>query len=90
MDLPRSAIDDDYDFGLQRNHVMAFSLIEVENMRLIRFGSAGHERPGIWQDDGIVDLRAVFPDIPDINERFFIDGWIEKVAGLESADGPCT
>jgi len=25
-------------------------------------------------------LRAVFPDIPDIGEEFFMDGWIEKVA----------
>lgn len=51
-------------------------------MRLIRFGIAGHERPGLWHEAGIVDLRSVFADIPDIGERFFTDGWLEKVAGL--------
>ncbi len=54
-------------------------------MRLIRFGSPGNERPGLWQADGIVDLRAVFPDIPDIDERFFTQGWIDKVADINVA-----
>jgi len=54
-------------------------------MRLIRFGAAGNERPGLWQADGIVDLRALFPDIPDIGERFFTQGWIDKVAAVKAA-----
>ena len=52
-------------------------------MKLIRFGSPGNERPGLWQADGIVDLRAVFSHIPDIDERFFREGWIEKLSGLK-------
>ncbi len=54
-------------------------------MRLIRFGFAGNERPGLWQKNGIVDLRVFFPDIPDIDERFFTEGWIEKAAELKAA-----
>ena len=54
-------------------------------MRLIRFGFAGNERPGLWQKNGIVDLRVFFPDIPDIDERFFTEGWIEKAADLKAA-----
>lgn len=55
-------------------------------MKLIRFGPPGHEQPGIWKENKIVDLRAIYPEIPDIGEPFFRDGWIEKLAGLE-ADG---
>lgn len=57
-------------------------------MRLIRFGPAGHERPGLWFEQGIVDLQAVFPDIPDIDERFFEQGWLEKVAGMDAVARP--
>ena len=49
-------------------------------MRLIRFGQKGKEKPGLLKESGIVDLRAIFPDIPDIGEDFFRDGWLEKVA----------
>ncbi len=49
-------------------------------MRLIRFGKKGKEKPGLLKDNRIVDLRAVFPDIPDIGEEFFRDGWLEKIA----------
>ena len=49
-------------------------------MRLIRFGKKGKEKPGLLKDNRIVDLRAIFPDIPDIGEEFFRDGWLEKVA----------
>jgi 2-keto-4-pentenoate hydratase/2-oxohepta-3-ene-1,7-dioic acid hydratase in catechol pathway len=55
-------------------------------MKLIRFGPPGHEQPGIWKENKIVDLRSIYPEIPDIGEPFFRDGWIEKLAGLE-ADG---
>ena len=54
-------------------------------MRLIRFGVPGHERPGIWSEDGIVDLRAIFPDIPDIGEAFFTHGWLEKAGSVKAA-----
>jgi 2,4-didehydro-3-deoxy-L-rhamnonate hydrolase len=54
-------------------------------MRLIRFGDPGRERPGIWSEDGIVDLREIFPDIPDIDEAFFTQGWLRKLAGVKAA-----
>lgn len=52
-------------------------------MRLIRFGPAGREKPGLWQADKIVDLRALFPAIPDIGERFFGDGWLQRIEGIQ-------
>jgi 2-keto-4-pentenoate hydratase/2-oxohepta-3-ene-1,7-dioic acid hydratase in catechol pathway len=51
-------------------------------MRLIRFGNPGVERPGLWNDGRIVDLRRHFPDMPDIGEAFFREGWLNKVAGV--------
>ncbi|MFC1876370.1 fumarylacetoacetate hydrolase family protein [Thermodesulfobacteriota bacterium] len=48
-------------------------------MRLIRFGEKGSERPGLLKEGRIVDLRKHFPDIPDIGEPFFRDGWLTKV-----------
>jgi 2-keto-4-pentenoate hydratase/2-oxohepta-3-ene-1,7-dioic acid hydratase in catechol pathway len=51
-------------------------------MKLVRFGDKGREKPGILLIDGrIVDLRAAFPGIPDIGERFFREDWPAKVAG---------
>lgn len=52
-------------------------------MRLIRFGPAGQEKPGLWQADRVVDLRAIFPEIPDISERFFKDGWLQRIQQIE-------
>ncbi len=60
------------------------------SMRLIRFGPKGMERPGIEIEDRIVDLRRYFPDIPDIGEAFFRNGWFEKVAGLDATGEPMT
>jgi len=57
-------------------------------MRLIRFGEKGYERPGLWQDGRIVDLRRHFPDMPDIGEVFFREGWLEKISGLDDAGKP--
>jgi hypothetical protein len=48
-------------------------------MRLIRFGAAGREKPGLWQAGKIVDLRAIFPEIPDVDERFFTEGWLQRI-----------
>ncbi len=52
-------------------------------MRFIRFGEKGKEKPGLLQDAKIVDLRKIYPDIPDIGEIFFREGWPEKLAGIE-------
>lgn len=52
-------------------------------MRLIRFGPAGQEKPGLWQAGRVVDLRAIFPEIPDISERFFKDGWLQRIQQIE-------
>lgn len=54
-------------------------------MRLIRFGNRGQEKPGLWKEGAIVDLREIFPDIPDIGEPFFRGGWLEKVATIADA-----
>ncbi len=53
-------------------------------MRLIRFGEKGAERPGLLKDDRIVDLKGIFPEIPDICERFFREGWMEKAASVDA------
>lgn len=48
-------------------------------MKLIRFGKEGSERPGLLKDGAIVDLQAMFPNIPDIGPQFFEEGWIEQL-----------
>jgi len=52
-------------------------------MKLIRFGQKGKEKPGLWKDGRIVDLRNIFSEVPDIGEAFFRNGWLEKVSGIE-------
>lgn len=52
-------------------------------MRLIRFGDPGKERPGLLRGDAVVDLRRVWPGIPDIGPRFFEEGWLERVRTVE-------
>jgi 2-keto-4-pentenoate hydratase/2-oxohepta-3-ene-1,7-dioic acid hydratase in catechol pathway len=52
-------------------------------MRLIRFGAVGFEKPGLWQEGKIVDLRVIFPEIPDLGEAFFKNGWLQRVARVE-------
>jgi 2-keto-4-pentenoate hydratase/2-oxohepta-3-ene-1,7-dioic acid hydratase in catechol pathway len=52
-------------------------------MRLIRFGAIGREKPGLWQSGKIVDLRAFYPEIPDIGDRFFKDGWLQRIKEIE-------
>ena len=51
-------------------------------MRLIRFGEPGREAPGLWQAGRIVPLRRHFPDIPDVGEAFFREGWLERIGAL--------
>jgi 2,4-didehydro-3-deoxy-L-rhamnonate hydrolase len=52
-------------------------------MKLIRFGKPGKERPGIWQPDGVVDLRHHLKGIPDIGRAFFEEGWLARVSRLK-------
>ena len=54
-------------------------------MRLIRFGEPGAEVPGLWQDGRIVPLRRHFPNIPDVGEAFFREGWLERIGALNDA-----
>lgn len=54
-------------------------------MRLVRFGEKGNEKPGLWNDGKIVDLRKIFPDIPDMGESFFRNGWLEKIASVSDS-----
>src|SRR5512135_1031876 len=51
-------------------------------MRLVRFGAPGREEPGLWQDGRTVALRRLFPDIPDIGEAFFREGWPERLRAV--------
>lgn len=54
-------------------------------MRLVRFGKKGKEKPGLWKAGNIVDLREIFPEIPDIGEAFFRENWIEKIAEIDDS-----
>ncbi len=53
-------------------------------MRIIRFGPVGEERPGLLKDGRIVDLRKLYPEIPDVGAAFFNGGWPEKLASVDS------
>jgi len=52
-------------------------------MKLVRFGQKGREKPGLWKAGNIVDLREIFPEVPDIGEVFFRENWLEKIAGID-------
>ena len=54
-------------------------------MKLIRFGQDGNEKPGLWKDNRIVDLKKIYPEIPDFDEEFFEKGWLEKIKLLTDA-----
>ncbi len=55
-------------------------------MKLVRFGSPGHERPGLWLEDRgqpeLLDVRAMAHDIEDYNATFFARHGIERLRGL--------
>jgi 2,4-diketo-3-deoxy-L-fuconate hydrolase len=51
-------------------------------MKLVRFGDKGKEKPGLWKDGNIVDLKKIFSEIPDIGEVFFRENWLEKIAEI--------
>lgn len=57
-------------------------------MKLVRFGDKGKEKPGLWKDGNIVDLKKIFPDIPDIGEVFFRENWLEKIAEINDPGLP--
>jgi 2,4-diketo-3-deoxy-L-fuconate hydrolase len=48
-------------------------------MKLIRYGEKGKERPGLLKGGRIVDLRSIYPDIPDVDASFFRNGWPDKI-----------
>ncbi len=53
-------------------------------MKLIRFGAKGEERPGLLnKNNTIVDLKRLFPEIPDIGEEFFRNGWLDRVSSVD-------
>jgi 2,4-didehydro-3-deoxy-L-rhamnonate hydrolase len=54
-------------------------------MKLVRFGEKGKEKPGLWKDGDIVDLKKIFPEIPDIGEMFFRENWPEKIADINDS-----
>ncbi|MCP3955651.1 MAG: fumarylacetoacetate hydrolase family protein [Desulfobacterales bacterium] len=52
-------------------------------MRLVMFGEKGRERPGLLRGDKVVDLKKIFPEIPDIGEAFFEEGWLAKIESID-------
>jgi 2,4-diketo-3-deoxy-L-fuconate hydrolase len=53
-------------------------------MKLIRMIQNGEVTPGLWRDGLIVDLKTIFPSIPDIGETFFKQGWLKKLRSLDA------
>ena len=52
-------------------------------MKLVRYGNAGDEQPGVWMGDGrILDVRALAFHIEDYNEHFFSHNGIEQLKQL--------
>ena len=51
-------------------------------MKLVRFGPADEERPGILLDEGILDVRAAAFDIEDYHAAFFERNGLERLRGL--------
>lgn len=55
-------------------------------MKLVRFGSPGAERPGLWMEDRgapeILDVRAMAYDIADYDQHFFTHWGLDRLRGL--------
>jgi 2-keto-4-pentenoate hydratase/2-oxohepta-3-ene-1,7-dioic acid hydratase in catechol pathway len=51
-------------------------------MKLVRFGPPGAERPGLWLEDGILDVRAQAFDIEDYDAHFFTHWGVERLRRL--------
>jgi len=52
-------------------------------MKLIRMIRNGDTKPGLWKDGLILDLKTIYPSIPDIGETFFKEGWLEKLSRVD-------
>ena len=64
-------------------------------MKLVRFGSRGAERPGVWLEAAsgtarILDVRAMAFDIEDYNAHFFATHGLERVRALLREEYPKT
>lgn len=64
-------------------------------MKLVRFGSLGAERPGLWIPDhfglgqhGILDVRAQAFDLEDYNADFFRRGGLDRLPALAIEPSP--
>ncbi len=55
-------------------------------MRLLRFGEAGREKPGLLDDEG--RLRDLSGQVPDFVPEVFADGLIERLRALDPATLP--
>jgi 2-keto-4-pentenoate hydratase/2-oxohepta-3-ene-1,7-dioic acid hydratase in catechol pathway len=56
-------------------------------MKLVRFGPAGEERPGLWLEEAghapqILDVRAMAYDLYDYDAHFFAHGGLLRLRGL--------
>lgn len=57
-------------------------------MKLVRFGPAGHERPGVLLDNHqILDARAMAFDIGDFDGRFFAKHGLQRLQALLKESG---
>lgn len=56
-------------------------------MKLVRWIDRNGARPGLWTKNGPIDLKALFPEIPDIGQAFFEEGWLDRLRE-RSVDGP--
>ena len=55
-------------------------------MKLVRFGEKGYEEPGLLRHNRIFPLRHFFPNISDIDRRFWEEGWAEKIKSLHLSE----
>ncbi len=65
-----------------RSSVITCFLQEVD-VKLVRYGEDGRERPGIWLDDGrILDVRALAFHIEDYDAHFFANHGLAQLEAL--------
>jgi 2-keto-4-pentenoate hydratase/2-oxohepta-3-ene-1,7-dioic acid hydratase in catechol pathway len=64
-------------------------------MKLVRFGPAGAEKPGVWLDDalgpgapGVLDVNAMAYDLHDYDLHFFEHGGLERLRRLRADPRP--
>jgi len=56
-------------------------------MRLVSFGAAGGERPGVLQDNYIIDLCAADPSLPGTTRGILAAGLLDSVEELAASAG---